>query len=206
MFDWAYDLVVRLIDWGGYFGVYLLTLLETVVPPIPSEVILPIAGMRAANGPLGLPGVIIAGTLGSMTGNLFWFLLARRISEDGLRRFVIRHGRWITMDWRDVEKAQRLFDQHGGGIVFTARLLPAVRTFVSIPAGVAHMPLGRFLAWSTMGTLIFCAAFTGAGYAAGANVVRIEEIMRPVTAVIVGGIILWYIWRQLTWKRSHPEA
>ena len=89
-----------------------------------------------------------------------------------------------------------------------ARLLPAVRTFVSIPAGVAHMPLGRFLAWSTAGTLIFCAAFTSAaftsaGYLAGANVARIEEIMRPVTALIVGGILVWYVWRQLTWKARH---
>jgi membrane protein DedA with SNARE-associated domain len=201
MFGWAYDLVVGLIDWGGYFGVYLLALLETVFPPIPSEVVLPIAGMRAASGPLGLPGVIVAGTLGSMTGNVLWFLLARWVSEHGLRRFVERHGRWLTMDWRDVEKAQLLFDRHGGGIVFTARLLPAVRTFVSIPAGIAHMPFGRFLAWSTAGTLIFCAAFTSAGYLAGSNVARIEEIMRPVTAIIVGGIILWYCWRQLTWKR-----
>lgn len=203
MFDWVYDLVVGLIDWGGYFGVYLLALLETVFPPIPSELVLPIAGMQAANGPLGLPGVIIAGTLGSMTGNLFWFLIARRISQAELRHFVDRHGRWITMDWRDVEKAQGLFDRHGGGIVFTARLLPAVRTFVSIPAGIAHMPMGRFLAWSTVGTLIFCAVFTSAGYLAGSNVAGIEDFMRPVTAIVVGGIILWYVWRQFTWRRRH---
>lgn len=203
MFDWVYDLVVGLIDWGGYFGVYLLALLETVVPPIPSELVLPIAGMRAASGPLDLPGVIIAGTLGSMTGNVLWFLLARAVSTAALRRFVDGHGRWLTMDWRDVEKAQGLFDRHGGGIVFTARLLPAVRTFISIPAGVAHMPFWRFLAWSTAGTLIFCIAFTSAGYLAGSNVARIEEIMRPVTALVIGGIVVWYVWRQLTWKRRH---
>lgn len=201
MFDWAYDLVVRVIDWGGYFGVFLLSLLETVFPPIPSEVVLPIAGMRAANGPLGLPGVILASTLGSMTGNLFWFWVAKAISEERFRRFVDLHGRWLTMDWRDVEKAQDMFDRHGGGIVFTARLLPAVRTFISIPAGVAHMPLGRFLAWSTVGTAIFAAAFTGAGYAAGANVASVEAVARPISAVVVGTIIIWYIWRQVTWNR-----
>lgn len=203
MFDWVYDLVVRVIDWGGYFGVFLLSLLETLFPPIPSEVVLPIAGLRAANGPLGLPGVILASTLGSMTGNLFWFWVARAISRDALHRFIDRHGRWLTMDWRDVEKAQDMFDRHGGGIVFTGRLLPAIRTFVSIPAGVAHMALGRFLAWSTAGTMIFAAVFTSAGYAAGANVERVEDIARPITATIVGAILLWYLWRQLTWKRRH---
>ena len=105
MTDW----VIRLIDYGGYAGVFLLMLLETMFPPIPSEVILPIAGMRAANGPLGLGGVVASGTAGAMTGNLIWYLVARSIGLDRFRAFIERHGRWLTLDWYDVEKVQRLF-------------------------------------------------------------------------------------------------
>lgn len=203
MFDWAYDWVLRLIDWGGYGGVFLLMLLETVFPPIPSEVILPIAGMRAANGPLGLPGVVIASTLGTMTGNTLWYLAARSVGLDRFHHFIDRHGRWLTMDWQDVEKVQRLFARFGPGIVLVGRMLPAIRTFISVPAGIVRMPLGLFLIWSTLGTALFAAAFAGGGYALGANFERIEEVAGPVSSAVILSIVLWYIWRQLTWRRRH---
>ncbi len=151
MTDW----VIRLIDWGGYAGVFLLMLLETMFPPIPSEVILPIAGMRAAQRRRStLPGVIVAsGTAGAMAGNLIWYLVARSIGLDRFRRFIDRYGRWLTLDWYDVEKVQRLFGRFGAGIVFVGRMLPTVRTFISVP-GRASLGCGssRFLIWSTIGT------------------------------------------------------
>ncbi len=195
------DWVIRFVDWGGYSAVFLLSLLETIVPPIPSEVILPIAGMRAANGPLDLPGVIAASTAGSMTGNAIWYFAARAIGLDRLRIFIDRHGRWLALDWRDVERVQALFGRFGSIIVLAGRLLPGVRTFVSIPAGVARMGAMRFLLWSTLGTGAFAAAFAGAGYAAGARFSRIEEIAGPVSSAFIAGILLWYVWRQLTWSR-----
>jgi membrane protein DedA with SNARE-associated domain len=201
MSDW----VIRLIDWGGYFGVFLLMLLETVFPPIPSEVILPIAGMRAANGPLGLPGVILAATLGTMTGNTIWYAAARSIGLDRFRYFITRYGRWLTMDWYDVERVQHLFGRFGAGIVFVGRMLPTIRTFISVPAGIVRMSLSLFLIWSTIGTALFAAALAGAGYAAGAQFHRIEEIAGPISSGIVVGIVLWYIWRQLTWDRRHAR-
>src|SRR5687768_14536081 len=112
------DWVVRLVDWGGYAGVFLLSLIETIVLPLPSEVILPIAGMRAANGPLGLAGVIVASTAGSMTGNFIWYCAARSVGLDRLRRFIDRHGRWVAVEWRDVERVRSLFDRFGPAIVF----------------------------------------------------------------------------------------
>jgi membrane protein DedA with SNARE-associated domain len=195
------DWVIRLIDWGGYPGVFLLCLIETIVPPIPSEVILPLAGMRAANGPLGLPGVVIAATAGSMAGNTIWYFAARAIGLDRLRTFLARHGRWLGIDWRDIERVRGLFDRFGGGIVFTGRMVPAIRTFVSIPAGVVRMPRPRFLIWSTLGTSLFAAAFAAAGYWAGAQIHRIDEFAGPASLAVIGAILLWYVWRQLTWNR-----
>ena len=197
--------MIRLIDWGGYAGVFLLMLLETVFPPIPSEVILPIAGMRAANGPLGLPGVILASTAGTMTGNTIWYLAARSVGVDRFRRFIERYGRWLTLDWGDVEKVQRLFGRYGAGIVFIGRTLPTIRTFISVPAGIVRMPLVHFLIWSTIGAALFAAALAGAGYWAGSKFHRIEEVAGPISSAIVVAILLWYVWRQLTWRRRHPR-
>ena len=109
MADW----VIRLIDATGYVGVFFLMFLETVFPPIPSEVIMPIAGMRAAHGPMTLRGVIASGTAGAMFGNLFWYLAARVIGIERFKPFIDRYGRWLTMDWYDVEKAERLFGRFG---------------------------------------------------------------------------------------------
>ena len=205
MYDWAYDLVVRVIDWGGYAGVFLLLLLETMFPPMPSEIILPIAGMRAATGPLGLPGVVLAGTAGAMTGNYLWYRIARAIGLERLHRFVLAHGRWLGIDWADVEKVQRLFDRHGAGTVFVARMLPAVRTFISIPAGIVNMPLMRFLIWSTAGTMGWSALLAGAGFALGTQYRDVELIAGPLTTAVIVSVLVWYVWRQLTWRRRHPR-
>jgi membrane protein DedA with SNARE-associated domain len=196
MEDWA----IRLIDWGGYWAVFLLSLIETLVLPMPSEVILPIAGMRAANGPLELPGVIAASTAGSMTGNLIWFRAASSLDPARLQTFIERNGRWMGVSWPEVEGVRRLFARLGPSLVLTGRLVPLVRTLVSIPAGLARMRLLPYLLWSTIGTAAFAAALTGAGYYAGERFSRIEEIAGPVSSSVLIGIALWWVWSQLTWK------
>ena len=196
-----YDWVIQLIDWGGYVGVFLLMLIETMFPPIPSELILPLAGMRAAQGPLGLAGVILFATAGAMLGNFLWYLLARAVRPERFRYFIDRHGRWLTMDWRDVEKIQRHFERHGAGIVFFGRMLPALRTFISVPPGILRMPVARFLIWSALGTAAWSAMLATGGYALGAGFERIEDVAAPVTTIAAGLIFLWYLWRQLTWSR-----
>ena len=200
------DWVIDLIDWGGYPAVFLLMLLETIFPPIPSEVILPVAGMRAADGPLGLGGVVAAASAGAMTGNSIWYLVARAIGLDRFRQFIERYGRWLTLDWYDIEKVQRLFGRFGAGIVFVGRMLPTVRTFVSVPAGLVDMHLVRFLIWSTVGTAIWSGALAGLGYLLQREFSVIEKVAGPVTSVIVIAIALWYVWRQLTWRRRHPAS
>lgn len=200
MTDW----VIRLIDWGGYAGVFLLMLLETIFPPLPSEVILPVAGMRAARGSLGLGGVVASATAGAMAGNFFWYLVARAIGLDRFRAFIERYGRWLTLDWDDIVKVQRLFGRFGSGIVFGGRMLPTVRTLVSVPAGLVHMNLAKFLIWSTIGTAVWSGALAAGGYLLGREFRAAEVIAGPVSSIIVAAILLWYVWRQLSWHRRRP--
>lgn len=197
MTDW----VIRLIDGTGYTGVFLLMLLETVFPPVPSEVIMPVAGLRAANGPMTIGGVIASGTAGAMTGNLLWYLVARWVGAGRLKRFVISHGRWLALDWCDVEKIEKLFGRYGPWVVMLGRMLPTARTLISVPAGFLRMNLARFFLWSAFGTAVWSAALALAGYGLGMQFGQVERIVGPISSAIIALIVLGYIWRQLTWNR-----
>ncbi|WP_114951895.1 DedA family protein [Sphingosinicella terrae] len=200
------DWVIRLIDATGYVGIFLLMLLETVFPPVPSEVIMPVAGVRAASGSMGLWGVIVAGTAGAMTGNIFWYLVARWIGLKRFCPFIEKHGRWLTMDWYDVERVERLFGRFGSVVVAIGRLIPTIRSVVSIPAGLVHMQLVKFLAWSTLGTAVWSGLLALGGYLLGQRFDKIDQVLGPVSSGIVTLIVILYIYRQITWSRRHREA
>lgn len=202
MTDW----VIQLIERSGYLGVAFLMFLETVFPPIPSEVIMPIAGYAAVNGQMTLGGVIASGTLGAMLGNFFWYLVARVIGVDRFRPFIEKYGRWLTLDWYDVIKAEKLFGRFGSVIVGIGRLLPTVRSVVSIPAGLLKMRLKNFLFWSSVGTAGWSSALAVAGYVLGRQFGEIESILGPLSMVVIGFVVLAYVWRQLTWRKRHPGS
>ncbi len=195
MFEWIIDL----IDAVGPLGIFFLMLLETVFPPIPSEVIMPLAGMRAADGQFGLGAVIVAGTAGAMAGNVFWYLVARAIGLRRFRRLIQRHGRWLTMDWRDVHRVKTLFGRFGSWLVCLGRMLPTVRTVISIPAGLVHMGFVRFLFWSTIGTAGWSAGLAIAGFVLGRNFERVDEFAGPASTIVIVAIVIAYVWRQVTW-------
>lgn len=201
MDDWIFDL----IDEGGLVGIYFLMLLETVFPPIPSEVIMPVAGLAAANGPMSLPGVAAAGTAGAMTGNFLWYLAARIVGVARFRPFIERYGRWLTLDWPDVERTHQLFGRFGGAIVMIGRVVPTIRSVVSIPAGLVRMRLPGFLVWSTIGTAAWSSALAAAGWLLGTQIGRVEQVVGPVSTAVIALIVGLYVWRQLTWKRRHAE-
>lgn len=201
MTDW----VIRLIEQTGYIGVGFLMFLETVFPPIPSEVIMPIAGLAAAQGSMTLGGVIASGTAGAMFGNFFWYLVARVIGIERFRPFINRHGRWLTLDWGDIEKAERLFGRFGGVIVGLGRMMPTIRSIVSIPAGLLHLRLKSFLIWSTIGTALWSSALAAAGYVLGQQFQEIDKVLGPLSSAIIILILLGYLWRQLTWRKRHPR-
>jgi membrane protein DedA with SNARE-associated domain len=159
MFEWARSIVEGM----GYPGVALLTFLENVFPPIPSELIIPLAGFVSADGDMTLGGVVIAGTLGSLVGAALWYEVGRRVGERRVRAWVDRSGHWLTLSASDIDRAQEWFRRHGGIAVFIGRLVPGVRSLISIPAGFARMPLLPFLLYSTIGTVAWTAGLAYAG-------------------------------------------
>ena len=201
MTDWVIDLIHQ----AGYLGVAFLMFLETVFPPVPSEVIMPLAGVAASQGPMTLGGVIASGTAGAMFGNIFWYLVARVIGIDRFRPFIEKHGRWLTLDWYDVEKAERLFGRFGSVLVGVGRMMPTIRSVISIPAGLLHMRLKTFLFWSTVGTTGWSSALAIAGYVLGSQFEEINSVIGPLSTAIIAAIILAYLWRQLTWRKRHPK-
>jgi membrane protein DedA with SNARE-associated domain len=179
--------------------------LETVFPPIPSEVIMPVAGIVAASGALSLTGVILAGSLGAMLGNTFWYVLARMIGVERFQPLIERHGRWLTIDWPDVERAQAAFGRFGGLIVFLGRMIPSIRSVISIPAGLLRMRLPGFLIWSTLGTVIWSTGLAVAGWVLGRNLDQIEAVIGPLSLAVIVAVVGLYIWRQVTWHRRKPR-
>ena len=141
MTDW----VLRLIDAGGYWGIFLLMILENVFPPIPSELIMGIGGIRVGQGRMAMEWLLLAGTLGTTIGNYFWYLVGHILGFQRLKPLVGRYGRWATLEWRDVEALDHLFGKYGQVVVFVFRFLPAFRTMISLPAGLFRMGHLRFL-------------------------------------------------------------
>jgi len=196
MSDW----VVRLIEQSGYLGVGFLMFLETLFPPIPSEVIMPVAGMAAARGKMDFTISVISGTAGAMLGNIVWYLAARALGHDRLRPFIQRHGKWLTMNWKAVERVHHWFDDHGIALVMLGRLVPTIRSIISIPAGLLDMRFRNFVIASTIGTAIWTAILTGAGYKLQENFHDIGKIIGPVSNVILGSLVVTYLWRLITHK------
>ncbi|MCH8684191.1 DedA family protein [Pedomonas mirosovicensis] len=201
MFEWMTGLIER----GGYFGIAALMFLENVFPPIPSELIMPSAGFQASQGSLSLAGAIVAGTAGSLLGALFWYLAGRYAGEERLKRWAARHGRWLTLTPKDVDKADDWFDRYNASAVFFGRLLPAIRTLISVPAGLFEMKPGPFLLYSALGTAIWSAALATAGYLLGNNYHAVADYLNPATNVILGSGLLYYLYRVVTWRKDQKR-
>ena len=184
MFEWITGIIERL----GYAGVAGLTFLENVFPPIPSELVIPLAGYVAARGDMGLIIVIAAASAGSLAGAAVWYWIGRSVGERRLRAWVGRHGRWLTLSGEDLDRAQMWFRRRGNAAVFFGRLVPGVRTLVSLPAGFARMPAIPFLAYSALGTIIWTAALAYAGAALQSNFTILGDYIDIVTNVVIGVI------------------
>jgi membrane protein DedA with SNARE-associated domain len=194
MFDWITSVIGRL----GYFGVAALTFLENLFPPIPSELVIPLAGFVAAEGELRLPIVIAAGSIGSLAGAFVWYEVGRRVGERRLRAWVARHGRWLTLGQRDLDRAQQWFDRHGNAAVLVG---------VSLPAGFAAMPVVPFLLYSALGTVAWTAALAYAGVVLQAQFSRVSSIIDLVTNgmfVLLGLLLAWRYFR--CWREPRECA
>jgi membrane protein DedA with SNARE-associated domain len=184
----------------GYGGVALAMLIEDIVVPIPSEVIMPAAGFVAARYGLSLWGIVLAGTAGSLVGGLPWYYLGRRMAGGEMPAWLQRRG--------SVDKAQEWFARHGREAVLLARLLPGVRSLIGIPAGLARMPLAPFLLYSAVGTLAWTGALAYAGSLLGAELPRLARVLGPVVWVILAlaGVTWWLLRREPHGPRRFPPV
>ena len=202
--------MLDMYDAVGYLGVAAAVALETIVAPIPSEVILPMAGWKVSQSsadasvlepltglPWNLPLAIAFATAGSVVGALVGYA----IGAWGGRPILDRWGRYVGIGPDDLDRADRWFDRWGSWAVFLGRMVPLVRTFVSYPAGISRMPMGRFLLFSTLGSLPWNAALIGAGFMVGENYPQIEAAIKPFEYVIYAVVLLaaaalalrWYL-------------
>jgi len=196
MFDW----ITGLVEQTGYLGIALLMLTENVFPPIPSKLIMPLAGFTAARGELSFVGIVLAGTTGSLLGALFWYGVGRWLGTERLKRWAGRHGRWLTLAPEEVDQATDWFRRHCGLAVLTGRMIPAIRSLISVPAGIAGMPLARFLAYSALGTAAWTALLAGAGYLLEDQYRQVQGWLNPVSNVIFAGMAAWYVYRVVTFR------
>jgi len=197
----VFDFITEFMQSGGYLAVFALMALENIFPPIPSELIMPFAGFVAARGDLNVIGVLIAGTAGSVAGALPWYYAGKVYGKERLEKFADKHARWMTVTHGDIEHAMDSFEKHGRKVVLFGRLIPAIRTLISVPAGLACMPMGQFLLYSTVGSLVWTGILTGAGYMLESQYERVAQYVDPVSKAILIGLLGWYLYRVATFKK-----
>jgi len=174
----------------GYPGITLVMFAENLFPPIPSELVMPFAGFKVANGEYNLVLTILAGTLGSVLGALALYYIGRLAGEPLVRPFFRRFGRFFLLSEEDLDKSLAVFGRHGEVMVFAGRVIPLIRSLISLPAGMNRMPMGRFLLFTTLGSAIWTSFLTVAGVMLGANWERILGFVEVYQDVVLIGIAL----------------
>lgn len=187
--NWAQSVVST----AGYSGLVLVMFLENIFPPIPSEAILPLAGSLVTEGRFTLGGVTLMGALGSVGGATVFYAVGYVLGEARVRRLLRRYGKWAMLSEADFDKALNWFNRYGEGVVFFGRMVPIVRSLVSIPAGIAGMNLLRFTIYTAIGTTIWSFLLASAGYLLGQNWPIITEWLNRYEKVVLGLCVLMVV-------------
>ncbi|AWL29568.1 DedA family protein [Acinetobacter defluvii] len=191
--------IISIMEQLGYFGIALLMFLDNVFPPIPSEIIMPSAGLAASQGKLVLTGVVIAGSFGSLIAAALLYWIGHKISQKVLFAWVERYGKYLFLKSADVEKSLDWFEKYGHRIVFFGRMIPAVRSLISIPAGMSEMPFWKFMLYSGLGTIIWTTFLACVGFYFGENQALMHQIFSRVSYIIIAIvviIVLWIVYRR----------
>lgn len=192
--EWGALLIKDIISTMGYPGIVFLMGLESACMPVPSEIVLPFAGWLAYEGQMDVWLISIAGTLGCTLGSLAAYFAG----SYGGRPFISKYGKYIFLNESHIEMAEEWFSKYGDKAVFFSRLLPIVRTFISLPAGIAKMDLTRFTILSTLGSFPWCLALAYAGLALGPeweNIIAVFENFQIIVLIGIGLFVAWYLFR-----------
>ena len=195
-----HEFIVTAITEAGYVGIFILMALENVFPPLPSEVIMGVAGMAVARGEMGFWPLMLSGTAGTVLGNYVWYWLGAHWGRHRLEGFVARCGRWLTMEWEDVEQARAIFRRHGIWVVFVFRFLPILRTLISLPAGLAHMKRWQFLVFTFAGAFIWNFLLVEGGRLLGSWMEGSEQVLGGIVVGLFVLSVAIYVWRVIRWK------
>ena len=194
----------------GSTSIFAALFLENLFPPIPSELIMPLGGFYVQQGQLGLVPDVLAGLLGTVLGALPWYGVGRLINEERIEAWLQRHGRWIGISPDELARSRRWFSRYGTALVFWGRLVPGIRTLISVPAGIEMMPMAPFLVWTTAGSLIWTALLTVAGMVLGEGYSNVELWIDPVSkavkVLLVVSLLAGAIWLGLRiWRRRQSS-
>ena len=184
-------------QWIGYGAILLAMFLENLIPPIPSELIMPLGGFYVYQGQLDFLPVVLAGLIGTVIGALPWYGIGRLVNEERLEQWLEKNGRWIGINPHELARSRNWFNRYGVSLVFWGRLVPGIRTLISVPAGVELMPITPFMLWTTAGSLIWTLFLTTTGFYLGDSYVNIEKWIRPFSSIfktiIIVGISVAFI-------------
>lgn len=197
--------ITSIMEQLGYFGIALLMFLDNIFPPIPSEIIMPSAGYTASQGQLLLVGVVIAGCIGSLIAAALLYWVGYTFNHERIFRFVDRYGKFLFLKSVDVKKSLDWFEQYGHRIVFFGRMIPAVRSLISIPAGMSHMPFWKFMFYSSLGTTIWTTFLASVGFYFGENQILMQQIFSQASYIILSLLaifLLWLAYRRYRHKRK----
>ncbi|MDK2982023.1 MAG: hypothetical protein PWQ55_2370 [Chloroflexota bacterium] len=197
--------VEGIISTGGYPGLYFVMFLENVFPPIPSEVVLPLAGSLSLTGRFTIPLITIVGMLGSLTGAFLFYGLGKWLGEERLRKFIGKYGKYALLSVEDFDKSKEWFDKYDEWVIFFSRMVPIVRSLISIPAGVADMNLTKFSIYTVLGTALWSFVLSFAGRLLGEQWPVITDFINTyqnvVLVVAVLAVAIFVIYRLIAKKK-----
>tara|TARA_B100000902_G_scaffold398466_1_gene465334 strand:+ start:1351 stop:2004 length:654 start_codon:yes stop_codon:yes gene_type:complete len=193
----------------AYITICLAMFLENIIPPIPSELIMPLGGFFVFQQKLNFYILILWGLIGTIAGSLPWYYLGKSVNEKKLSKFLDKRGKYLGITSKDLEKSKKWFDKYGVALIFWGRLVPGIRTLISVPAGMELMSLRKFLIWTTLGSLIWVALLTYAGYFLGENyqiigtyIDQIKYVLKPILGLILVYFLIKFLMR--VYKKNTP--
>ena len=189
------DLITKTVETNPYIAYLVISFamfLENLIPPIPSEIIMPLGGFFVYTGDLNFYILIVSGLIGTVVGALPWYFLGKLLNEKKLSNFIDRKGKFVGISLKDLDKSRIWFDKYGVMLVFWGRLIPGIRTLISVPAGIELMPINKFLIWTSLGSLIWVIFLTSAGYLFGENyeiiglyIDNFKIILKPIFVILI---------------------
>ena len=178
----------------AYLSICLAMFLENIIPPIPSEIIMPLGGFLVYQKKLNFYILVFWGLFGTIAGSLPWYYLGKLVNEKRISNFLDKRGKYLGISSFDLLKSKRWFDKYGNLLVFWGRLIPGIRTLVSVPAGMQLMPFKKFFIWTTLGSLIWVTLLTYAGYKFGENYQIIESYLNQINYIIKPLLLLIFLY------------